>query len=100
MATYRLTIQYGHALTSYGEINWNSKVRWRWTINEQVLDHRWDGKVMKNKQLIYGRTRWRWIAVWRSKRALKKLTSGIDILTEHGDLDARISKLEKELQLA
>jgi hypothetical protein len=99
MATYRLTVEYRHARSGYGEIDWRSTVRWRWILSETVTNARWKGDVTKN-DILSGRSRWRWRAVWQSKKALKKVTSGIDLITEHGDLDARISKLEKELKLS
>lgn len=99
MATYQLTVEYRHARSSYGEVDWKSTVRWRWILSETITNARWKGDVTK-KEILCGRSRWRWRAVRQSKKALKNVTSGINLITEHGDLDARISKLEKELKLS
>lgn len=91
---YSLTVEYKNARNA----RYHSRVRnrWVWRVVKQKIGEKYYYDSPPN---IHGHSIWRWKAVWKANRALRKVQNGIHKSTSLEDLNTRISALEKELRI-
>lgn len=82
-------------------ISWSCEegMRWCWTISE-IVPSAHPLRPSRKVKIVFGYSRWRFVAIFRAKRAMKKLGMSAYLSTASDDLSRRIAELERATGIA